>query len=372
MLFLPLATLLGAVAAARGTAKRDNSSLIVTKVPDYVRPYAIHAYTLDGVRIDSQVYRFPVTGPSPDNAFTLISTAAPASSELGVLPRIHQAHYENFYALRGRFALWASKDNTTASHIFMPGDYGAVPQNTTHSFQILDPFTEMVGVIQPGGFEALFYFLASANYSSETYAPFPQGSFTSPGGDAETIGKLQEFDVWAQLQFSPPMGFDANGTSGDGGAVWHNGINELASDSTTPFFVANGYGRKTLAPASAEKASYAIVEPFITATQSDGIFTEGTITLSRLPSSSQPQTWELPWHTALEVVEGLVGVMVEGYVEELSLSVGDVVFVPGNTTWSLWGKAAFLKVLYVGLGKVTEDSRLREVGREWGSVVWPV
>ncbi|KAL5382273.1 hypothetical protein DPSP01_006669 [Paraphaeosphaeria sporulosa] len=371
MLFIPVFILLGAVAAARGTAKRDNSSLVVTKVPDYVRPYVVRAYTLDGVRIGSQVYRFPVTGPSSDNAFTLISTAAPASSELGVLPHIHQAHYENFYALRGRFALWASKDNTTAGRIFTPGDYGAVPPNTTHSFQILEPFTEMVGVIQPGGFEDLFYFLASANYSSQTYAPFPQGNFTSPGGDAETISKLQKFDVWAQLQFSPPMDFDANGTSGDEGAVWHNGINELASDSATPFFVANGYGRKTLTPASADNASYAVVEPFITATQSEGNFTEGTITLSRLPSSSQPQAWKLPGHTALEVVDGLVGVKVDGYEEELNLSVGDVVFVPAETTWSFWGEAAFSKVLYVGQGRDTVDARLREQGSEWGSVVWP-
>lgn len=94
MLFLPFATLLS-VAAARGIAKRDtnNSStgLVVTKVPDYVRPYAVRAYTLDGVRIGSQIYRFPVTGASSDNAFTLISTAAPASSELGVLPHVRSS-----------------------------------------------------------------------------------------------------------------------------------------------------------------------------------------------------------------------------------------------------------------------------------------
>lgn len=91
MLFLPLVTLFGAAAAGRGVAKRDNSSLIVTKVPDYVRPYAVRAYSLDGVRIGSQIYRFPVTGPSSDNAFTLISTAAPGSSDLGVLPHVSLA-----------------------------------------------------------------------------------------------------------------------------------------------------------------------------------------------------------------------------------------------------------------------------------------
>jgi hypothetical protein len=66
----------------------DSASLIVTKTPDHVRPYIVRAYTLPGVRLGSQVYRFPVTGPSSDYAFTLISTAAPASTELGVLPHV--------------------------------------------------------------------------------------------------------------------------------------------------------------------------------------------------------------------------------------------------------------------------------------------
>lgn len=62
--------------------------LIVTKVPDHVRPYIVRAYALDGYRVGAQVYRFPVTGPSSDYAFTLISTAAPASTSLGVLPHV--------------------------------------------------------------------------------------------------------------------------------------------------------------------------------------------------------------------------------------------------------------------------------------------
>lgn len=284
--------------------------------------------------------------------------------------QIHQAHYENFYNLRGRFALWASKDNTTAGRIFTPGDYGAVPHDTTHSFQILDPFTEMVGVIQPGGFEQLFYFLASANYTSSTHAPFPQGNFSSPGGDPDTISKLQEFDVWAQLQFSPPMDFDANGISGDErSAVWKNGANELGEDSKTPFFVAKGYGPKYLTSDSSN-SSYYVVEPFVTSAQSDGNFTEGTITLSQKSADAQLDEWVLPGHTALEIVDGLVGVRVQGF-EDLSLSVGDVVFVPANTTWSFWGEAAYSKVLYVCQGKDTLDARLQEAGSSWNSVLWP-
>jgi hypothetical protein len=41
-----------------------------------------------GCVIGQQVYRFPVTGPSSDYVFSLISTNAPGSTSLGVLPHI--------------------------------------------------------------------------------------------------------------------------------------------------------------------------------------------------------------------------------------------------------------------------------------------
>jgi quercetin dioxygenase-like cupin family protein len=106
-----------------------------------------------GCVIGAQVYRFPVTGPSSGYAFSLISTNAPSSGSLGVLPHIHEVHYENFFNFRGRFQLWTDKYDDENTRVLGPGDYGAVPHNTTHTFQILDPDTEMVGVIQPGGFE---------------------------------------------------------------------------------------------------------------------------------------------------------------------------------------------------------------------------
>ena len=92
MLLGAFATLVGLAAgvpsSSHARAAQAAGDLIVTKVPDYVRPYVVRAYSLDGVRVGSQVYRFPVTGPSSDYAFTLISTAAPASTSLGVLPHV--------------------------------------------------------------------------------------------------------------------------------------------------------------------------------------------------------------------------------------------------------------------------------------------
>lgn len=118
------------------------SSLWVSEVPSSPQPYAVRHFGIPGTAVYGQIYRFPVTGPSSDNAFTLISTASPGSGALGVLPHTHHTHYENFFCLQGRLQLWTSDAETfenEEARLLTPGDYGAVPHNTTHTFQILDP-----------------------------------------------------------------------------------------------------------------------------------------------------------------------------------------------------------------------------------------
>jgi hypothetical protein len=92
MRFFAFTSLVGLVACLPSSShihsRQAIGDLVVSKVPDHVRPYVVRAYTLDGYRVGAQVYRFPVTGPSSDYAFTLISTAAPSSTELGVLPHV--------------------------------------------------------------------------------------------------------------------------------------------------------------------------------------------------------------------------------------------------------------------------------------------
>lgn len=139
--------------AAAPVTDLATSSIWVTEVPTYVRPYAIPHGLGAGLYVGQQIYRFPVTGPSSDYAFSIIKTNAPGSTALGVLPHTHVKHYENFFNFRGRFQLWTEKDNDENTRILTSGDFGAVPHDTIHTFQILDPDTEMTGVIQPGGFE---------------------------------------------------------------------------------------------------------------------------------------------------------------------------------------------------------------------------
>ena len=143
--------------------------LYLENAPCSPRPYIIPHYAdSHAVAVGAQIYRFPVTGPSSGHAFTLMSTNAPDSGSLGVLPHIHQAHYENFFNFKGRFQLWAQKDkeDEQQARLLTQGDYGSVPRNTTHTFQILDPDTEMVGVVVPGGFEYVHAIIKTRIYQS--------------------------------------------------------------------------------------------------------------------------------------------------------------------------------------------------------------
>ncbi|KAL4919256.1 RmlC-like cupin domain-containing protein [Aspergillus aurantiobrunneus] len=361
LLFLALLPLAGA---------QSLSDLYVDTAPSSPRPYVLpHYANSHAVTIGSQLYRFAVTGPSSDYAFTLMSTNAPASGSLGVLPHIHQAHYENFFSFKGRFQLWTQHgDGGQQGRLLTQGDYGSVPRNTTHTFQILDPDTEMVGVISPGGFEDLFYFLGT-NHSSSTntpYVPKPSNDSSSAGGSSEIISTLQRFDVYAQLDFKPRRDF-ANG-SAPASANWHS----IDSTETSlgkpgePYFVANNYGPKYL---NARHGAYQIVQPLVTNTQSqDTNFTMSTIILSRQEGAAPVLNGS--GASAFEVLEGSLLVKIGKY-PVARLETGDVAFVPPRVSFQYWSEASYAKVLYVGSGKDGVDTRLIAEGKDWGYPTFP-
>ncbi|KAE9392959.1 RmlC-like cupin [Gymnopus androsaceus JB14] len=355
--------------AAIGFSSAAASSLWVTEAPAYVRPYLIERFApAQAVAVGPQIYRFPVTGPSSGGAFSLISTAAPSSGDLGVLPHLHQTHYENFFCLKGGFQVWADKDDVGVNEArkLTVGDFGAVPSNTTHTFQLTEPNSEMTGVIQPGGFEDLFFAIATSNYTAPTMSPFNYTAWnasTGAGGDASEISALEAFDVYAQLDFIPRRDF-VNGTA-PSTSVWHDGPNELANDSSTPYFVAADYGPKYLYKGSA----YEIVQPLITPLQGNGSFTMGTLTLSRPLNGSIPASITLANHTAFQVIEG--GLTMEMSGETNTLFTGDVAFIPGGTAFAYWSLGVFAKVLYIGAGSETLDQLLLKNATSWEFAVFP-
>ncbi|KAH8883441.1 quercetin 2,3-dioxygenase [Thozetella sp. PMI_491] len=351
------------------TSGLDASLLYVDEAPDYVRPYVIEHYkNSHAVTIDSQLYRFMVTGPSSGNAFSLLSTNSPSSDSLGVLPHIHQTHYENFFNFKGRFQLWGQKeDREQQARVIGPGDYGSVPRNTTHTFQILDPDTEMVGVIVPGGFEELFYALGT-NFSSgidTPYVPASASNGSSAGPNSTVSSALENFDVYAQLEFTPRR--DIINGSAPTEAMWHTGANELG-DAGEPYFIANGYGPKYLS----SDHSYQIVQPLVTPEQAQDLsYSLSTISISRPISNDTTPTYQLEGASAFEVLEGQLTIKIDDY-DDISLIGGDVAFIPANVTFSYWSRVAFTKVLFIGTGSTSLDTQLVRAGELWDYLAFPV
>lgn len=80
-----LSNLLLATTAA--TSASALSPLFLDTPPSHSQPYAIKRFApAKAVAVGQQIYRFPVTGASSDGKFSLLSTSAPSSNDLGVPP----------------------------------------------------------------------------------------------------------------------------------------------------------------------------------------------------------------------------------------------------------------------------------------------
>ncbi|KAH7193968.1 RmlC-like cupin domain-containing protein [Fusarium flagelliforme] len=367
-LLVGLAALATAAPSTQSQPKSRSHPLVVDRAPDTPRPYMLPKGFGRAVSVGSQVYRLSVTGNASDGAFTLLQTNAPSSSELGVLPHIHKAHYENFYCTKGQFRLWAeSNSSAQQGRQLTPGDYGAVPHNTKHTFQVLDPDTQMTGVIHPGGFEELFIALGE-DFSSKTGTPFVPAALndSSSGTDPNVITALESFDVFAQLDFEPRQDF-LNGQAG-GSSQWHNDSNTLAVDSNTPNFIAKNRGPKYLNNIG---GTYQLIAPLATKDQTGSNFTMGTVTLSHRLEGTRAINTKLRESVAFQLEEGKLSISIDGY-EAMELIQGDVVFVPGNTSFTYYAMVPFTKFLYVSGGKDGFDQTLMEGAKTWDYATYPV
>jgi glyoxylate utilization-related uncharacterized protein len=129
--------------------------------------------------------------------------------------------------------------------------------------------------------------------------------------------------------------------------------------------VAKDYGPKYLSTQGGNQ----VIQPFVTPAQSAGNFTLSTITMDRRLSNVTVSDQSFAGHAALEILEGQLTVLMEG--EVLSLLQGDVVFIPGNTTYTYYSLVAYTKVLHTGQGAEGLDTTLIAGATNWSSPVWP-
>lgn len=211
---------------------------------------------------------------------------------------------------------------------------------------------------------ALFYALSSGNYSSSTFSPYDPTSNLTGSPPASVISQLQSFDVYAQLDFSPRTD-TVNGTA-PSNTTWHTGANSLASDATTPYYIAKDYGPKYVYSGA---GGYAVIQPVITGLQTGENFTISQIAIQSLPANGTVEEQSFPGHAAFEVLEGQLKVEIEG--ETIGLLTGDVVFIPGETSYKYWSDVADTKVYHVSAGVEGLDAKLIKGGKSWDYPVWP-
>ncbi|KAK4190866.1 RmlC-like cupin [Podospora australis] len=373
-MLLPLFILVATASLANAA-----TTLWVDTTPQSLRPYALKKGR--GIKLPGG-NTFPVTGNSSGNAFCILNTNADGSAGgAGVFPHVHKKTYENFYTVKGRVQLWGQNLDTYLSNssiqqtrILGQGDIGAIPFNTIHTFSLLEPDTQLTGVLVPGGFEEFFF-----NRNVSPSPPIP-GSGSGGGGGDETplpgaggfnISDLGKWDVYPQLDFVPRRDV-VNGKAGPGN--WYDGPNELPSNMAAPIWVARNRGPKWL---SNQGGRYQIVTPFVTGQQTNGTFSQGTITLRPGPvaeggsGTTEKRMWvRSEVATAFMMEEGQLEVAVEGY-ESVSLIDGDVVFVPGNTSFAYGATAEFTKFMYVTGGGWGLDYQLMANAKPWNSAFYP-
>nr|RBQ93872.1 hypothetical protein FVER53263_01553 [Fusarium verticillioides] len=342
--------------------------------PQTAEVYLIRRYSHSNtVLAGYNTFRLPINGNSTGGEFTFFLYSSGTGSSVAVSPHLHKYHYECFFTIKGRVQIWAQHDNEIQeARVLTQGDFGSWATYTNHTFQFIDPDSEVLAVVAPGGFEKLMDVIGR-QWNTTTNTPYSNAYIENPDNATRPVPvseaeKLQYLDVWSQPDFVPRRDL-LNGTT-PGKAAWHDGPNYLGNNSDTSYWVANGFGPKYLNKAMT--GYYQIVQPLITPQSSGNYsFTKSTITINGPPSDISA----LPYHgfphgSAFMVLEGTLTIHVEGYLP-VTLVWGDVMYVPKNVRFTYYTSTHWCKFLYVSGGDNCLDTKLIKGGAAYNSVVFP-
>ena len=365
-----------ATTTASAACRENNQSIVVEVAPDFVRPYVLPNYRGRAIKLtSSQIVRYSITGNSSGGAFSLIQHNGKDSGWASARPHTHRLAHEHFYCARGRVELWGQKNTTNATdeaRVGTLGDYGNIPPGTIHTFQLVDPDTQLSHVFHPGGFEHLFDVFSLGDFETSTisspYLAIPADEQPFGPLTPEMEALLAGLDLYAASEeFYIPRRDFINGTAGDKSLNWHNGANSLPNDPTEPYFVAKDYGPKYLN----SENGYKIIQPLATPDQATGgNFSMGTIIMSPKLSNQSSSIATLPHHFALQMEDGQLALFVEGY-ETVSLLQGDVAFVPSGTSFSYHATVPFTKFMYMNAGAEGLDYQLLKTSVSWDFPAYP-
>ncbi|KAG7424615.1 Quercetin 2,3-dioxygenase [Fusarium oxysporum f. sp. raphani] len=193
--------------------------------------------------------RLPINGNSTGGEFSFFLYSSGTNSNVAVSPHLHKYHYETFFNIKGRMQFWAQHENEIQeARVLTQGDFGSWATYTNHTFQFIDPDSEVLSVVAPGGFEKLIDVIGQ-QWNTTTNSPYPnsyieEGASGTGSAPVADVQQLNYLDVWPQPDFVPRRDI-LNGTTSSS-AAWHDGPNYLGNNTDTTYWVANGYGPKYL------------------------------------------------------------------------------------------------------------------------------
>lgn len=371
-----LAALASVVPGAESAAACANQTLTVDKAPDFVRPYVLPRFHGHAVMLTkTQTITFSITANSSGGAFSLVQHNGKVTTWLNARPHTHKTYHEHFYCSRGRVELWTKANGTDGAHearVATSGDYGNVPPGTIHTFQLVDPDTQLTHAFHPAGFEKLFDDVSGGDFASDVHAPYvPDVVDEQPFGPVtpEVTAQLEPLDLFAvpDNEFIPRRDF-VNGTASDEGLNWHNGTNALPTDPTKPYFIANNYGPKFLNTDN----GYKVIQPISTVDNShNNNFTMGTIIMSKKRDNETASQVTLPSHLGIQLDDGQLVLSVEGYKTAYLLT-GDVAFIPAGTPFSYHATVPLTKLLYLNAGGRGLEYELLKRSVSWEFPSYPI
>ena len=328
--------------------------LVVTKVPDFIRPYVLPYLTEPGVQLNDDIIRLPVTTNASGGAFSLFRLNGQVNR--AVPTHYHSRFYESFFAIKGRVTLWANQE----ARVLGAHDFGSMPPFQNHSFQLNEPDSEFLALITPGGFEP-FYLNVSEPWFNPANTAFPPDRPIAPPNTENAQGDIFDF-----FPVNYTLNNDLQNGTTNASLPWHDGNNRLPDSALHPYYIASNWGEKYL-----QRSLGQVVAPIITPSQSGSgnySMSISTVVMQRRQANETIARRVFLIPQVFVVLEGQLVMQMLG--QSIKMSTGDVAFVPAGTAFRYWSEVAFTK-FYLGSSGPALGAKLVEEGEEWGYAVFP-
>ncbi|KAJ2898273.1 hypothetical protein MKZ38_004041 [Zalerion maritima] len=302
--------------AAKAIAEMEKLTL-----PPYAqgKPYVLDALAGEIIYIptSAQATRLLVTGKETDNEFAIVGCGGVATP-FPVPFHYHNEAHDVFLCIKGQIRIWTNDQCRTMG----PGDYASVPPTHLHSYHLIGDYSEMCGIIVPGG-SPLETLVPRMKAAAEKFDLVPQPFYN----------RVEEQPWSAETDHKLP--------------------GELV-----PYFLRNGAGPNAC-------VSGTVVRPLSTRKESAGKFTVGSIEGS---SAHSAQVLDKTWSFSgvghcFYTVEGFAMFTVDDHAP-VRIGPMETVYLPKGTRWSVRWDSRYVKMyVYSSGGGIVE--LLAEAGKDF-------